>query len=245
MFSPAMRLDVCWRRCDFVTLKRPRFPILEFDEWELSLSRGSAFDPKWLMPGESLVSILWKFACANGLPGGVLVHLISPCVDPLQGVAPVRNNIELTRLRRILRLPEVVLRASLLDAVLPARPHPAFRYCRLCAAHGYHSVLYQLEDEDRCPAHHQSLETCCLHCGGETPYIVSASVIEAPFRCLWCRSHFSSGRLSLLSTLPAMRRHERIAIRRRFFLRLGNAVDAVGSGLATSAVIDTRATPNQ
>ncbi|MEX3936109.1 hypothetical protein AB4Y32_30700 [Paraburkholderia phymatum] len=227
-----------------MALKRPRFPILEFDEWALSLSRGSAFNPKWLMPGESLVSILWKFACANVLPGDVLVHLISPCVDPHEGVVPVRTDIELTRLCRILRLPEDVLRVSLLDAALPGRFHAAFRYCRLCAAHGYHSVLHQLEDEYRCPAHHESLDTRCPHCGIETPYIVCTSVIEAPFRCVSCRSHFSYGRLSLLSTLPAMRRHERIAIRRRVFLRLGNAVDAVGSGFATS-ILDTRATPNQ
>lgn len=239
MFSPVMRRDACWQRCDFVALKRPRFPILAFDESELSLSRGSAFNPKWLLPGESFVSILWKFACANVLPGDVLVHLISPCVDPSEGVAPVRDDIEFTRLCRILRLPEGVLRVSLLDAALPGRPHPAFRYCKLCAAHGYHSVLHQLEDEDRCPAHHQSLDTRCPHCGGETPYIVSASVIEAPFRCLSCRSHFSYGRLSLLSTIPAMRRQDRIAMRRRLLLRLENTVDTVGPKVATPVVIDT------
>ena len=43
------------------------------------------------MPGESLVSILWKFACANALPGHALLHLISPEVDPHEGVAPVRG----------------------------------------------------------------------------------------------------------------------------------------------------------
>ncbi|WP_143811143.1 hypothetical protein [Paraburkholderia piptadeniae] len=205
-----------------MALTRPRFPILAFDEGELSLSRGSALNPKWLMPGESIISILWKFACANVLPGDALVHLISPWVDPYDGVAPVRDNIELTRLCRILRLPEDVLRVSLLDAAFPGRFHAAFRYCRLCAAHGYHSVLFQLEDEERCPAHHQSLDTRCLHCGDETPFIVSASVIEAPFRCSGCRSHFSYGRLSLRSTIPAMRRQDRMALSRHWLLRSGN-----------------------
>ena len=219
MFSPATRLGACSQRRDFVALKPPRFPILAFDERELSLTRGSAFNPKWLMPGESLISIVWKFACANVLPGDVLVHLISPCVNPSAGVAPVRDEIELARLCRVLRLPEGVLRVSLLDAALPDRPHPVFRYCRLCAAHGYHSVLYQLEDEDRCPAHQEALDTRCPHCGSETPYIVSASVIEAPFRCVSCRSHFGYGRLSFLSTIPAMRRQDRIAIRCRLLQR--------------------------
>ncbi|BCF95109.1 hypothetical protein [Paraburkholderia largidicola] len=214
-----------------MALTRPRFPILAFDEWELSLSRGSAFNQKWLMPGESLISILWKFACANVLPGDALMHLISPLVDPSMGVAPVRDNIELARLCRVLRLPEGVLRMSLLDAALAVPTHPAFRYCRLCAAHGYHSVLYQLEEEERCPVHHQSLDTRCLHCSCETPHILSASVIEAPFRCLGCRSHVSYGRLSLRSTIPAMSRQDRMALSRHWLLRSGNDMNG-GSGSA-------------
>lgn len=231
MFSPATRRAACWQRCDPVALIRPRFPILAFDELELSLSRGSALNPKWLMPGESLVSILWKFACANVLSGDALVHLISPCVDPSEGVAPVRDNIELARLCRVLRLSEGVLRTSLLDAALAVPTHPTFRHCRLCAAHGYHSVLYQLEEEERCPVHHQPLDTRCLHCGDETPFIVSASVIEAPFRCLGCRSHFSYGRLSLRSTIPAMPRQDRMALSRHWLLRSGNDMND-GSGNA-------------
>ncbi|MFP3556962.1 hypothetical protein SB861_40605 [Paraburkholderia sp. SIMBA_049] len=86
------------------------------------------------MPGESLVSILWKFACANALPGHILVHLLSPDIDPSRGVAPVRDDIDLARLSRIVRLPENVLRVSLLDAAFPGQYHPAFRYCRLCTA---------------------------------------------------------------------------------------------------------------
>lgn len=209
-------------------LKPPRFPILPFDEWRISFARGSVFNLGWLMPGESLVSILWKFGCANALPGHALLHLISPEVDPHEGVAPVRDVIDLTRLRRVLRLPSDVLRTSLLSAAPHDRYHEAFRYCRQCAAHGYHSVLYQREDEDRCPAHHQSLQTLCPHCSGETPYIVSAGVIGAPFRCVWCHSHYSYGRLSLHSTTPAMRRQDRIAISRRLRLRSGNDIDTSG-----------------
>jgi hypothetical protein len=221
-----MPRDACLRRRDTAALKPPRFPILTFDEWQLSLALGSVFNLKWLMPGESLVSILWKFACANSLPSHVLVHLLSPDIDASEGVAPMRGDIDLMRLCRILRLPQHVLRVSLLDAARRGRYHAAFRYCRQCAAHGYHSVLHQLEDEARCPAHQQSLETRCPHCREETPYLVNTGVIEAPFRCVWCRSHFSYGRLSLLSTTPAMRRQDRIAISRRLHLRLGNGIDA-------------------
>lgn len=193
MYSPAMRLDACLRRSDLVALKRSIFPILEFDEWELSLTRGSALDPKWLVPGESLVSILWKFASANVLPGEALMHLISPRVGPPEGVAPVNNEIALRRLRRILRLPTDVLRVSMLGEAFHGRVPQAFRYCRLCASHGYHSVLYQLEDEDRCPAHQQLLRKQCPYCGGVTPVYrqrqrnrgtVSMRLMPFPFQ-LW------------------------------------------------------------
>ena len=73
-------------------------------------------DGWWLMPGESLVSILWKFSCANALPCHALLHLICPEVDPHEGVAPMRVVIDLTRLRRVLRLPSDVLRTSLQSA---------------------------------------------------------------------------------------------------------------------------------
>jgi hypothetical protein len=227
--------DACLPRRDGKALKPPRFPILTFDEWQLSLELDSAFNLKWLMSGESLLSILWKFACANALPSHVLLHLVSPNVDPCEGVAPVRDAINLKRLCRLIRLPKDVLRVSLLDAALHGRYHSVFRYCRQCAAHGYQSVLHQLEQEDRCPAHQQSLETRCPHCRREMPYVVSASVIEAPFRCVWCCSRFSYGRLSLLSTAPAMRRRDRVAISRRLLLRLGNDVDAASPEGAISA----------
>lgn len=127
-FSPAMLPDGCLPRRDAAALKPPRFPILTFDEWQPSLSSGSVFNLKWLMPGESLVSILWKFACADAMPRQVLMHLMKPNVDPYEGLAPARDVIDLMRLCRLLRLPQNVLRGSLLHAALHGRYHSAFRY---------------------------------------------------------------------------------------------------------------------
>lgn len=130
-------------------------------------------------PGESLVSILWKFACANALTGDVLMRLICPDADPLEGVIPLRSALGLAQLRRLLRLPANVLRPSLLDATPGEQYHAAFRYCRQCAAHGYHSVLHQLAEEYRCAAHGQRLRTRCPQCRRESPFIINSSVIEA------------------------------------------------------------------
>ncbi len=70
-----------------------------------------------------------------------------PDIDPSVGVAAVREVVNLMRLRRLLHLPKNVLHASLLGAAVRGRYHPAFRYGRQCSAHGYHRVLYQLNDE--------------------------------------------------------------------------------------------------
>jgi hypothetical protein len=66
-------------------LKAPRFHIQALDDFQSVISPDQGFKSDWLIPGESLVSILWKFACANGLPGEALMRLMCPDVDPLAG----------------------------------------------------------------------------------------------------------------------------------------------------------------
>ncbi|SFK00172.1 hypothetical protein SAMN05192543_11543 [Paraburkholderia megapolitana] len=205
------------------TLSPLRFPILTLDERQLTPALGYVFDIRWLMPGESIISILWKFARANGLPGHVLVHLMGVDVDPYEGVEPMRDIIDVRRVRRMLRLPAKVLHASLLDAGLHGRYHPVLRYCRQCAGRGYHSVTYQMFSEYRCPAHGRALETRCRHCGGETPYILNANLVESPYRCAWCRTLYSYGYPPSLSTKPVMRKAHRTAISRRFYDRISGS----------------------
>ena len=45
------------------------YPILAFEESKLSPNLGYLFRRQWLDPCESVVSILWKFARMNRLPG--------------------------------------------------------------------------------------------------------------------------------------------------------------------------------
>jgi hypothetical protein len=142
-----MQPDACSQQRSGEVLEAVRFPILTFDEWQPGRPPGRGFKNDWLLPGESLVSILWKFACANALPGDVLMRLMCPDADPLEGMIPLRSALDLTQLRRLLRLPVNVLRTSLLDRTPSDRYHSAFRYCRRCPAHGYHSVLHQLAEE--------------------------------------------------------------------------------------------------
>jgi hypothetical protein len=44
-------------------------PIMTFEDVPLGPSFGYLFDPRWLGPYESIVSMLWKFGHMNGLAG--------------------------------------------------------------------------------------------------------------------------------------------------------------------------------
>jgi len=224
MSSRAMQPAVCSStRKEAPALIAPRFPILSLEERRLSPALGFIFDARWLLPGESIVSILWKFARANGLPGHTLVRLMGVDIDPYEGVEPLRDAVDLKHLRRMLLLPGKVLRGSLLDAGQRGRHHPVFRYCRQCVLLGHHSVTYQMFSENRCPAHQRKLETQCHRCGRETPYILNASLVGSPYRCAQCGELYARQSPPAFAAKPAMRKEHRIAIARHFHNRMAGS----------------------
>jgi hypothetical protein len=199
-------------------LQAPRFPILTLDERKLTPALGYVFSRKWLDPCESLVSILWKFEKANALPGHVVARLMGPDIDPYEGVVPELGQVDIDRLQESLSVPVDTLRAALLHPTQRRRYSPFFRHCRRCVAHGYHSVLHQLESIQACPAHHRSLETACRRCGYEAPYLVNVRLLEAPYRCAWCRASYG-GQGWTPDTAQPMKAEYRKAFTRRYFER--------------------------
>ncbi|WP_438397103.1 hypothetical protein [Caballeronia sp. DA-9] len=195
-----------------------RFPILSLDERKLTPALGYAFSTKWLDPCESLVSILWKFGQANGLPGYIVARQLSADADPYEGVAPLAESIDIRRVCDTLLMSPKALRASLFIGAPRRRYCTIFRYCRKCVMRGYHSVLHQLETEVVCPAHQRPLETACRRCGFEAQCVLSARFLETPFRCSYCRAGYSYNVFSILKRRP-MDKSERVAITRRYFER--------------------------
>jgi len=130
--------------------------------------------------------MLWKFETANALSGVVAARLMGLDVDPYQGIAPRRGAVDVRRLQESLGLPVETLQAALIDAVGRRRYSDVFRYCRPCLAHGYHSVVHQIEKLSVCPAHRRMLETKSWRCGRETPYRVNVQLLEARFHCANC-----------------------------------------------------------
>lgn len=66
------------------------YPILTFEDHKLSPNMGYVFKRQWLDPCESVVSILWKFARMNRLPGHMVVaHVAKRQIDPYEGFIPI------------------------------------------------------------------------------------------------------------------------------------------------------------
>lgn len=200
--------------------RKNRFPILSFDASLLSPALGYTFDPKWVDPCESLISILWKFAQANQLSGHVVVRhaALSLHADPYSGVLPVHGEVNIPVLRKTLHLPAKVLLGSVLDAFAHRSYCEQFRFCRKCLARGYHSTLHQLQCESSCPAHQEPLQTGCRRCGYASPCVLSARFLETPFRCDYCGAAYSFKTFSTLKPTK-MCKEDRVAIRRRYFER--------------------------
>ena len=190
-------------------------PIMLFDERKLTPSFGYVFDLKWLDPHESIVSILWKLARMNQLSGHLITEQLARTgVDPYEGVAACRSEVDMRRLHYALRLPLTIVRASLLPDALQRIGSPYFRYCRKCLYRGYHGVVHQLETVKCCPVHgRELLEVACRGCGARTPYRLNAYLLDAPYRCGNCGSLYSSCVPSLLNKRP-LNKKARIAITR-------------------------------
>jgi hypothetical protein len=199
------------------SLRPLSFPILTLDERKLTPALGYIFHAKWLDPCESLISILWKFEKVNALPGHVVARLMGPDIDPYEGVVPQVGTVDIRRLRDTLPVPLKTLRASLLP-FRHGRYSGPFRYCRRCVARGYHSVLHQMDHVSICPAHRKPLETACLRCGYEAPYLAGVQLLEAPYRCAYCRGRYGGKGFSPLSHQPMNAEHRK-AITRLYFAR--------------------------
>jgi hypothetical protein len=92
-------------------------PIMLFDERQLAPSFGYLFNPKWVSPHESIVSMQWKFGRANALPGHVLITQIAKdTIDPYEGISACPSAQGPTRTRRT-----VAHGASLADSTTAAK----------------------------------------------------------------------------------------------------------------------------
>jgi len=194
------------------------FPILTFDEHRLSPALGYIFHRRWLDPYESIVSILWKFAKMNGLPGHVLTTQVAATqVDPYEGVEPSRSKVDLPRLGKMLNLPLKTLHIAVIPSSHAAISSPYFRYCKKCLSRGYHSVVHQLETAHLCPIHSHALWTDCRYCAYRAPYRLNAGLLDAPHRCSRCRRRYGGSAVDSIEHRRTLPTEARVAIGRMWY----------------------------
>ena len=168
-------------------------PILTFVAGQLSPSYGYFFDRRWLMPQESIVSIAWKFARMNALPGHIVARQFARHqVDPYEGVAATVDEVAVTALARALAIPRRALSESVEPGDGTRLMHPLLRFCHKCMRFGYHGVMHQRAEASHCPCHGLALEEHCRGCAASIPYRLNARLLNAPMRCATCRRPYSA-----------------------------------------------------
>lgn len=197
-----------------ITVDLTAFPIMTFDERQLTPAFGYVFNAQWLDPQESIVGMLWKFARMNALAGHVIARQLAKCsIDPYEGVPANRKEVDMRRLRDTLGVQLKLVRSALLPNTLDRISSPYFRFCPKCQRHGYHSVVHQLETVQHCPIHGDWLQVACPGCGQPTRYRLNASLLDAPFRCATCSAFYGASAPQFMQRRPLNLR-ERSAVTR-------------------------------
>jgi len=193
-------------------------PIMLYNEQALTPSFGYVFDPKWLDPYESIVSILWKLVRMNRLSGHMVVTQLAreSGIDPYVGIAASRSEVDIRRLHQALGLQLKIVRGSFSSSALNNINNPNFRYCRKCLCRGYHGVMHQLEMVTTCPVHECLLEDVCGECGARMPYRINAHLLDAPYRCGSCRKLYASCHPAIANRRPLGRKARTAITRLRF-----------------------------
>jgi hypothetical protein len=192
------------------------YPILAFEESKLSPNLGYLFRRQWLDPCESVVSILWKFARMNRLPGHMVVsHVARQKVDPYEGFAATAAELDVRMTATSLGLPHKAIRLAMVRPELRRGWCSHLRFCPRCMSRGYHSVVHQFESVPYCPVHGCRMENVCRSCGAIGEYLIKASVLDAPFKCPNCRSNYGYMSASFVHRIPWPPR-DRAAIVRAF-----------------------------
>jgi hypothetical protein len=190
-------------------------PILALDEQAIRPPLGYWFDRRWIDPYESLVTILWKFARANSIPGHLLARKVCGSgVDPYYGILPLRELVQWRWLHREHRIPRKALQESMVGTSRQSALSPDLRFCRRCLCRGYQATIFQLVSVTRCPIHDERLLDACQYCDFRIPFRLNALVLDSPYICPACHWRLA-GQIPTVSQLRPMQMPARICITRK------------------------------
>lgn len=164
------------------------------------------------LPGESMVSSLWRFSWRNGLSTKELLNFCTKANGyDKDGTAYSHTRFDA----------DVFLDASgwmypphELQIFGEARERSrslwwsnSFRYCPICLEHLYHSFWHQSNFLSHCPIDGAPLLEKCYCCGECLPaYGFHRKVLSKPYVCLACKNAISGIKVSLEARLAIQRR---------------------------------------
>jgi hypothetical protein len=169
------------------------------------------FDRRWLYRYETVVSLLWKFARVNGVPGLTMMQQLAPhLTDPYEGISPFDAQLQIRPLAKMLNMGTRRVLAS-----LETQAHTAegFQYCPSCLAAGVHGLMHQRHGSQRCSAHGRALRSRCPRCDVPINYRLTPSLLDAPFACPACNGSLAGKFWSPSRPLQLNLRH-RVALTR-------------------------------
>lgn len=154
----------------------------------------------WVVPYESLWSLLHKFAALNWVYMRDVKQLFrkTSTVDRWQRYGLGKWNLhtlwdfDAEKIRTALKLSPEDLNQSLTISLISSleirwlTPEMALRFCPECINRGYHSVFHQLYALSECPIHGITLTEKCHRCGGKIPYKLNDQG-KSPYSCPVCQ----------------------------------------------------------
>jgi hypothetical protein len=155
------------------------------------------------LPGESMVSSLWRFAWRNGLSAKELLRFCS------SGLGYAKEGSDYSRSRAF--DPDVFIDASgwinqsrEINFIEPSSRHrhtwwcSHFRYCPVCLEHLYHSYWHQSKFISHCPLDGAALIDSCYCCRASLPeYGFQRAILSKPYTCHKCRGAISGVKINL------------------------------------------------
>ena len=176
--------------------------------YRLPIVAGLIWQDEWSLPHEGPLTQLWKIAAANSLAPRELCNLLfrKPLLpndaSGLHGRSLLATRWMTATEGDPSRLATVVSSSGLdvisakWGTVLASDRH--LRYCPLCIAEGYQSVLCQMDGLIRCPVHDVPILDICAACLAPTPrYALTALTMSSPFCCPNCGRPYGRSGFSL------------------------------------------------
>lgn len=155
---------------------------------------GYTWDESWLLPYESIRSLLHKFSALNRIS----LHECKKLFKPESGVEDITelgSKLSLRKLTGIIgvggNLDSHLVHRIIHPADMPSLLSPYLRTCPICSAHGFHSIFHQVLPIEKCPIHQMGLIiTTCGACGSYEMYdsmkIAAGKYSGSPCACAKC-----------------------------------------------------------